>query len=191
MTEAEDRPQGLTPREEAADMKQNPLPPEEQDPCLTCANCHREELVCGLDEGQECTYKPMDDLPPLERIYYLEQERKRVESTLQNLNKRRDALIEAAVKAETFEEGDFLLRNKQRKVRVVDVAAFRTKFPEAYKTLHDAAIDAAMKKVQDVMDKGPVTISPKDAEDLVGKKPLADICTDQVYDHWSIVSVEG
>lgn len=189
-SEAEEQPQGLTPKEEAADLRENPLP-EEQDPCLTCTHCVREELVCGLDADQECTYQSLDDLPPLERIYYLEQERKRLETTLATVTKMRDERIAAAVEAGTTEEGDFQLINKQRKVRAVKVDEFKAQFPEAYRTLHNAAIDAAMKKVQDVTVSDLVTISVKEAEELVGKKPLSNVCTEQVYDHWSIVLVEG
>lgn len=180
---------GMSPKEEAADLQnENPLPAEPD--CKTCQHGVFEEIVCGLAERTECTYAPENALPILERIYWLDQRKKHLEAVLKETTKQQDDLIEEAVKTGTFESENFILKNKPRVVRLVNVEEFKKRFPDAFKTLHDADVDAAMKKLQTVMDNEPTVISPVKAEELVGKKPLAEVCTDQVYPHYSIVALE-
>lgn len=181
----------MDPREEAEDLKKNPLPD-----CSTCDHCIRPEVECELmNGGQPCDYTPDEDhdesRPQIEQAYRVHELIAEYQEKIQALQRRYDGLLEMIVAAGKDREGEYSLIDKKRTVRVPDPVKFKDGFPVAYEKIKRELIDSEMKKLDDLAVRDLQTIPVKRAEELIGKDPLSKISDLKIYHNYSIVRTEA
>jgi len=189
----------MDPRDEAADLNKNPIPPEPD--CSTCLYCFRPESSCELREldpnrkSNVCDYKPNeyhdDSLPPLEQAHLIQLRIQALQEEVKGFQSRYENLIEKAVAANLEKEGSYSLIDKKRTVRVPDPEKFREQFAEEYAILKQELIESELKKIDRVRESDLTTIPVKRAEELIGKVKLTKISEEKVYHSYSIVLVEA
>ncbi len=176
----------MSTAEERADLKANPLPD-----CSKCAHMIESEPSCVLlDANRPCTYAPDglhdDTLPPMEQAFLINEKIHDLQEELTGFQSRYSALLDRIVSAKTENEGRYFLADKIRKVRVPDVGKFKAKFPVEYDALKQEAIDAQMKKIDEMVKQDLTTLPVKRAEELIGKVKLNEISDEKVYHSYSI-----
>ncbi|PKG31656.1 hypothetical protein [Methanoregula sp.] len=186
----------LSAREEAADLKKNPLPPEPD--CSTCLHCCIPEAECDLrdeeDNKDRCEYAPDADhdetLPLLEQAYRLQALILQKEEVLKKYRARFDKVMDQVLASKIENQGIYSLIDKPRKVRVPSVEKFKERFSEEYSTLKKEEYAAKLQKLDDLLKSDLTSIPVKRAEELIGKVKLNEISEEKVYHAYKVVSAE-
>ncbi len=180
----------LSAREEAADLKKNPLPE-----CGSCVHGIKERVSCLLiGEGKLCEYVPDADhdetLPLLEQAYRLQALIQKEEEILKNYRARFDKVMDQVLASKIENQGIYSLTDKKRTVRVPSVEMFKERFGEEYTTLKQEEYAAKLQKLDDLLKNDLTSIPVKRAEELIGKVKLNEISEEKVYHSYKVVSAE-
>lgn len=116
---------------------------------------------------------------------------RKLELELSSLKSEREGILKACLAANVDTQGNRTLFCKTRVEREVVVDMFKERFPEAYATLKSNCAKVLQEQLDYLVEKGLDTISPVDAEKLVGKIPLHPMTIPHAYKKYSVVIIPG
>jgi hypothetical protein len=187
----------LSPSEERADLKTNPLPTEPD--CGSCLHCCVPEAKCDLrdelDNADRCEYQPDElhdeTLPLLEQAFRIREKMTSLQEELSEFQKRYDALLESIIAVKIEKQGPYVFIDKKRTVRIPDVELFKSAYGAEYEILKQERMAEYLKKFEELKEQDLPSIPVKRAEELVGKVKLTRISEEKVYHNYNIVLVDG
>jgi len=132
----------MTPGEEARELRKEPLPPGEEDEHI------------------------------LTRIYTVDNLIETTKRDLAALQTERAGLITRAEELNIKEQDDLVLLYKYRTTRILDVRAFKEKYPLDAMTIAEKQREELIRQAEKVGDTIPLTM----ADALVGKEKVSELC---------------